>query len=292
MDRRADILIIAALTTSSAFAGSETRTSAFEYDPATGRLTKEIIEPGDSNLCLVTAYSYDAYGNKASATTRNCNGSSSEAVAPTGAALFPSRTSTNTFDSQGRFAISSSNPLGHTETRVFEPLFGAVTSLTGPNQLTTKWTYDGFGRRTSELRADHTGTGWSYNPCGVCPPGGKYSITVTATGSAPATTYYDILNRVFRTETAGFDGTLVRKDTQYDGFGRVAQVSLPYFDVAAPVWTVYAYDILGRVISQTDPNGGVTQKSYNGLTTTVTNALNQTETRVSNSQGQLVQVTR
>src|SRR6266446_184526 len=74
-------------------AGTQTRISAFEYDPATGLLTKEIIEPrrivgSDPDaanapnyypFCLVTAYVYDngtlnGVGNITSATTRNCNG--------------------------------------------------------------------------------------------------------------------------------------------------------------------------------------------------------------------------
>src|SRR5262245_43830761 len=73
-----------------------TRRSAFEYDPTSGMLVREIIEPDDSNLCLVTTYTYDAFGNRDSATTRNCNnvssGGVSEALAPTGNAVFLSRT--------------------------------------------------------------------------------------------------------------------------------------------------------------------------------------------------------
>src|SRR6266566_6172101 len=85
------------LMTQVGLAATQTRTSAFEYDPASGLLSKEIIEPDDSNLCLVTTYLYDAYGNKTSATTRNCNHSSSEAAAPTGDAVFQTRTSTSAF---------------------------------------------------------------------------------------------------------------------------------------------------------------------------------------------------
>src|SRR5678815_1801923 len=78
-----------------------TRTSAFEYDPASGLLIREIIEPNDSALCLVTTYTYDAFGNKSGATTRNCNnitsGGVSEALAPTGDAVFASRSSSTTY---------------------------------------------------------------------------------------------------------------------------------------------------------------------------------------------------
>ena len=61
------------LTPSITQAASATRTSAFAYD-ASGLLIKEVIEPGNSDLCLVTEYTYDTYGNKTSASTRNCIG--------------------------------------------------------------------------------------------------------------------------------------------------------------------------------------------------------------------------
>ena len=135
-----------------ACAATLTRTSAFEYDTATGLLTKEIIEPDNSSLCLVTAYSYDAYGNKSGATTRNCNSSGSEAAAPSGDPVIASRTSNSTFAagtnssggawSAGRFATTGTNALSQSETREFNARFGTVAKLTGPNGLVTQWTYD------------------------------------------------------------------------------------------------------------------------------------------------------
>ena len=146
-----------------------TRASAFEYDAVSGLLTKEIIEPDDANLCLVTSYTYDSFGNKNSATTRNCNGSAganaptnTEAAAPTTAtqagtdAIIVARTSSTTYDSQGRFPVSSTNALSQTETKTFNANYGTVATLTGPNNLTTSWTYDSFGRPLTESRADGT----------------------------------------------------------------------------------------------------------------------------------------
>jgi RHS repeat-associated protein len=301
---------------------SLTRSSAFEYDPASGLLIREIIEPNDPDLCLVTTYAYDAYGNKTGATTRNCNGTASggvaEAAAPTGNAVFTSRTSTTTFAagtqttggglswSAGQFPTTSTNALGHQETKEFDPRFGTVTKLTGPNGLTTTWTYDGFGRKASETRSDGTTTTWTYTLCGTCPTYGQYFVTETSTGAPTKTVYLDSLNREIRSETQGFDGTLVRKDTEYDSLGRVARVSQPYKVGATPVWTTYQYDVLGRVIQTNEPatgGGSVrTVTTYNGLTTTVTvsnagtgsnmpEAVVQSRTTTKNSQGQVVQVT-
>jgi hypothetical protein len=47
---------------------SQTRSSGFEYDPNTGLLTKEIIEPDTAAIRLITDYTYDAFGNKTKVT--------------------------------------------------------------------------------------------------------------------------------------------------------------------------------------------------------------------------------
>ncbi len=80
-------------------------------------------------------------------------------------------------------------------------------SLTGPNGLPTTWTYDGFGRKASETRADSTQTTCAYDFCGTgCAPQAVYKVTETSTGSAPVTVYFDKLHREVRSETIGFDG--------------------------------------------------------------------------------------
>jgi hypothetical protein len=110
--------ILAAAAMGAAQAATIVRASAFEYDSASGLLTKEIIEPGSSTLCLVTVYSYDAWGHKKDATTRNCNGSvgsnpgiNSEAAAPIAGdpALFTTRSSSVAYSTDGRFPVTSTN---------------------------------------------------------------------------------------------------------------------------------------------------------------------------------------
>lgn len=268
-------------------AASQTRTTAYEYDASTGLLTKEIIEPDDSALCLVTAYVYgDGFGNRTSATTRNCDHALStiEAAPPTGSPVFTSRTSTTSYAANtvnlvaGQFPTSSTNALGHTETRVFDASSGAVTKLTGPNGLITQWTYDGFDRKVSEIRADGTTTTWTYTNCGTCPANGVYYVTETTTGAPTKNRYYDSLNREIQSEVDGFDGTTLLTDTQYNALGQVSKVSKPYKPTQTPAWTVYTtYDILGRVTRADEPTptggsgGGVrTATGYDWPTTTVT----------------------
>ena len=78
-----------------AFAGTGTRTSSFAYDPTSGLLTQEVVEPGTPSLRLETDYSYDAFGNKVSATVSGID--------------IVSRSSGSTYDSQGQFVSSNTN---------------------------------------------------------------------------------------------------------------------------------------------------------------------------------------
>ncbi|UWE14533.1 RHS repeat domain-containing protein [Herbaspirillum huttiense] len=277
-------------------AGTMTRTSSFEYDAATGLLTKEVIEPDNAQLRLETSYTYDAYGNKVSATTSS---------AASGAAAVAPRTSGTTYDANGQFPVTSTNALGQSESRTYDARFGKVTSLTGPNGLTTQWQYDSFGRKTREIRADGTQTKWEYLYCsGVnggttpCPSYGVYVVVTTPLASDGTTAngpwskvYFDSLDREIKSETVGFDGSsIVAKDTQYDSLGRVSRTSLPYYANQTQQWSTVTYDALSRVVLTTAPDGSQSQTTYNGLTITVTNALNQTQTKVKNSQGQVVKV--
>jgi len=306
-------------------ADSRTRTSRFEYD-AQGQLIREIIEPDDSALCLVTTYILDSHGNRTGATTRNCNGTNTsgviEAAAPTGDPVFAPRTSGATYAAgsdvngawiEGQFPTTITNALFQSETHTYDPRFGGVLTLTGPNSLQTIWRYDSFGRKASETRADSTVSNWFYERCadpalaGACPALGQYRLRVTTTGAPTTSTYYDSLNREIRTETQGFDGTLVFKDTRYDSAGRVAQVSRPYYQGATPAVTSFYYDILGRVKQVDEPtvdgNSASTTTDYNGLVTTVTasnagsatgmpGGVTQVKTTTKNSQGQVIKVIR
>ncbi len=254
-----------------------TRTSTFAYD-AKGRLASETIEPGRPGIWQTTAYGYDVYGNRT--TTR-----------VTGARIAP-RTTTVAYDANGLFPASTTNALGHKETYTWDRRFGAKTSLTGPNALTTRWQYDGFGRKTAEIRADGTRTNIIYS---MDIRGKTYYwklwTKTSTTGQKPSVTYYDTYGRKRLHQTRTFDGLAVYGYTAYDALGRVAFQTLPFTSWPNHKQTNYTYDALGRVLTTTNPNGDVSSVSYAGLTTMVTNALGQTKTTVKNAIGKVVSVT-
>ena len=64
---------------------TQTHTVSFTYYGAAdgsknGLLKTETVEPNNAQLCVVTTHSYDASGNKTSASTANCAGASGRAV--------------------------------------------------------------------------------------------------------------------------------------------------------------------------------------------------------------------
>ena len=283
-----------ATVTSSVNSGSwtQSRVSAFEYDPGTGLLKKEIVEPDQPQFRLDTAYAYDAFGNRSGVTV------SSPA---TGTAAIVTRTTTTGYDAKGQFPATVTNALGHTETKVIDPRFGAVTSLTGPNNLTTTWQYDGFGRKIRETRADGTYTVWTYAACdAACPSWGAYRIVTQAyaadsTQAAPASViYFDELNREVRTATQGLDSRWIYKDTVYDTRGNTDKVSRPYYVGDTVYWIDRSYDDLNRLVQVIEPDNLAKPAliaDYNGLTITRTNRKDQVTAETRDSQGQKVSVT-
>jgi RHS repeat-associated protein len=287
------VTAIALLLSSPSWASSSiTRTSSFAYGPTSGLLSQEVVEPDTPTLRLQTDYTYDAFGNKHSVTVSGAD--------------IATRASSSTYDARGQFASSNSNALGQSESLQYDARFGQPTSHTGPNGLTTTWSYDSFGRKIQEVRADGTQTKWTYQFCsGVnggtasCPAGASYLIQETpyaadgTTVNGPTTTvFFDALEREISRQTQGFDGSTVRATKTYDALGRVTQTSRPYFvNGGTPQYTIFTYDALARVVTETKPDGSVSQTAYHGLTVTETNALNQTRTVAKNSQGKVVSVT-
>jgi YD repeat-containing protein len=300
--------LLTASTNSTVNSISLTRSSSFAYDAATGLLTQEVVEPNFPTLKLTTIYTYDSFGNKKTATV-------------SGSGIVTRATTTN-YDVKGEFATSIVNALNQSESWAYHASFGAPTSHTGPNNLTTTWGYDSFGRKTLETRPDGNKTGVAYFYCaGVfggtssCPALGAYAVRVTPLASNGATqngpiswAYFDALSRVIAKDVQGFDGSWIRVATQYDSFGRVAQNSRPYFITGGtPRWTINQYDVLGRVIEMDLPGGTFHSGIYvgpkytygfNALTTTVSTLagtrmapIGETTTTVKNAQGLVASVT-
>jgi len=276
-----------------------TRTSSFAYDPYTGLLTQEVIEPNTPSMRLETDYTYDTFGNKTQVTVSGVD----IATRSTTASFAPSNGSAN-----GQFQTSTTNALNQTETWQYDLRFGKPTSHTGPNGLTTTWQYDTFGRKILEVRADGTQTQYTYHSCAnngcSFQPGSAYSVWTQPLSASGAPNgpweiiHYDMLDREiyhyvqsFQSSAGVDDRNWILVLTQYDALGRVSQKTRPYFwSSGTAEWTVYTYDALARVTTESLPDGHTITHAYHGLVTTDTNQNNQTRTVTKNSQGQVVKV--
>jgi len=273
---------------------SVTRTVGFDYD-AYGNLSRQTVEPDDATgqYKVVTDFGTDAYGSVLTRTlswTDPTLGAQSRIV------------ETNVYDSRSRFATSVTNAKSQTETRAYSDAYGSLTSLVGPNALTTTWQYDGWGGRIREDRADGTATTWAYRKCIDTCTGGAAAVTVTQNFSGtsqttvPSEAFSDVLGRSIRNRTWGFDGTAILTERVYDNSGRLYQTSRPRFAASTPVWSTRSYDAIGRATQEQTPSAtgsgtDTTLTAYNGLASTTTNALNQTRTQTRNGLGSLKSVT-
>lgn len=166
---------------------SNVRAASFLYN-AQGLLATEVVDPDGEghidNTYLRTDYTYDSFGNVITKTVKG------------GGLPTAGRAVTTQYDSKGRFPIWTDNALGHRETYSYNPWWGAPNSQTGPNGLTTSWTYDGFGRPTRETRPDTTVSETRRRWAGYAAPSGSVFLVETeSTGAPPALEFYDKYGR-------------------------------------------------------------------------------------------------
>ena len=99
----------------------------------------------------------------------------------------------------------------------------------------------------------------------TCPPGAVRAVRVRASGAAAMLRYLDRRGLELRVETEGFDGRAVYRDTRYDVLGRATSRSRPYFAGGTAQWTALSYDVAGRTIRETRPDGSRTEIAHDGL---------------------------
>lgn len=254
---------------------AQTRTSAFAYDTDSGLLLREESEP-NSPLSLVKVYEYDGFGNILRSTTSGPD--------------IATRSQSSQYGFRGRFMTQSTNALGHTTKVVHDQTLGLPATITDANGLVTSRTYDGFGRMTEEVRPDGSKTTMRYSLCkgAPCPAQAVHYLYTESSGRSPSVIYYDLLDRQVRSETVGFNDQPIFVDTVYNARGQAQKASDPYFSGATPQWSSYTYDLLGRTLTESRPNGALTRSEYKGFSVQTFNPLNQSNLRVVNSQGWLM----
>ncbi len=261
-----------------------TRVSAFRYDSVTGFRTEETIEPDRDELYWRKTYQFNRFGGIT-------NSSQTAGLVNTG---LPRELFTY-YESTGRFITNTVNARGHTEGATFDAGLGVKLTQTGPNGLTTRREYDGFGRAIAEHRADGTTSRSYYRRvlAGNGPASAVYFVESHPDGAGIQRTYFDLLGREVRRESEGFDGRWIVTDSVYNARGQKIRESRPYFLGDAPQWTQFNFDDAGRLTSMLEPGNRLHRTEYslaNGLPkVTSVNPLGQHNSRVTDVRGQLIQ---
>ena len=202
------------------------------------------------------------------------------------------RTVSKRYDPTGRFVISETNPVGHVFSSVYDPKTGNVLSTTDENNLTTTYSYDGFGNLLSVSYPGGTQLSERWNwYLQTDIPNAKYYRTVTGSGKSNALVYYDKLGReVCRVSKGSYT------DTRYNTLGQITKTSWPYnggkfIPDEEKIWNEYSYDLYGRILTEKSPYVNRSY-SYSAKSKTVKDELkNVTYTKSYDAAGRLVRAT-
>lgn len=198
-----------------------------------------------------------------------------------------------TYETKGRFQRFFTNTNGQTTEYTYHPLWGKVLTYKGIDQLTTSYTYDGFGRMTTAaIPQGYTvgaSCGWDVQNTRV------YFVLNTHPGKPDVKTWYDKLGREVQQQTEGFNGNLAIATTQYDGRGNVFKKTKPHFQngetILSSTYVHDAYNRLSNVITNTGAYAYDYAYSSGNLTTTFTNEAGQITTQTTDPTGKVISAT-
>ena len=130
---RAPLSVLLVLSLSPAHADQTVRRSSeFSYDPTTGLLTSERVDPGGPH-CVETLYQHDRYGNKTRVEVRSCGAAQN---------AFPTRVTLNRYDATPGFQA------------------GTVLTATRSGDASLSWS-DGADGSTADARTESRLVRWS-----------------------------------------------------------------------------------------------------------------------------------
>jgi RHS repeat-associated protein len=264
-----------------------TTVTEFGYN-SIGQQTSKTEFPNTAKS-VATTYGYNNKGNLTSTT-----------VTPSG---MTARTRTSTFDAKGRYSEFSENEMSHGSSATYDAKWGKPLTATGINGQTTTYTYDGFGRpATTIFPGPYILTQtyiWDQNSDyrSVWKSKDAYTLAVpdATQGKPDVTVWYDLLGRQVRTETEGFSGTIIQKQT-YDAKGNIKTSTQPHLFAETAIVTTNSYHTDYNWLTNVDKGTalGATNLTYaysSGTLTLTTSAPTGTTTETTDASGKVIQAT-
>ncbi|WP_231754897.1 RHS repeat domain-containing protein [Pseudarthrobacter sp. GA104] len=230
---------------------SQTRIMGYEIDGETGDYTAQVIEPANGDVAVWerTDYAYDSRGLLEAIKRTDLTGNTREE-------------SFRYDDSAKTFPTSFTNAVGQSELVQYDSTFGVVVSRQDANNLTSRWTYDGFGRPRHVSIPGRAGLSLSYSSNSS----GLMQLRATYAGGNDVFITLDGLGREVQRKYPGFDGKWVFEDRTYNtqlGFPEAR--TMPYREGQEPVTMRVEYDPLGRPVLFVAADGSQSHLSYAGL---------------------------
>ena len=240
------------------------------------------LPSGNENLTTTAEFDYDVFGNVIKKTITTPVEAGVENIKITDYIYNPDATH------RGRFLTTEKVNAGSVgdamvTTYEYSASTGLLKSKTDINGLVTSYGYDAFGKNNLTTMPDGTSVatliGWS-NASEDAPESALYYIAKVR--FVPNWTmvwdkeivFFDKLQRTLRSVSWNLSSKAVYSDKEYDEFGRVSQVSEPYFKNSEPsLFTTYQYDRAGRNYSITTPTGAKILTETKGRVTKVTNMI-------------------
>ncbi|WP_318309271.1 FG-GAP-like repeat-containing protein [Flagellimonas crocea] len=218
----------------------------------TGYLLTTLKKKGNGTQFDTEVYTYDAFGNITKKVTTPYN---------TGA-----RQVDFTFDSSGRYLLTSKDVESLITTFEYNTATGTLKKETNPHGLITQYFYDGWNRLTKVTDYLGKNANTTYVESLY-----SYTVTVSADDGSSTITVYDPLKRTTKTSKKDVLGQLISQSFQYDKFDRLWKKSEPFIGSSASQWNTIDYDLYGRVKTITEYTGRVSNYTYSNLSVTVNN---------------------
>ncbi|WP_406177937.1 ricin-type beta-trefoil lectin domain protein [Streptomyces sp. NBC_00996] len=230
-------------------------------DAPTGGLatTTWDVSGGGGSWTQSAALTYDAYGRSKTTTDAAGNKDTTDYDPPTGQT----------------YTITSTNALGHETVSTIEPGRGTTLTEKDANGHTTTYAYDALGRTVAGWKPSQSTSGnpsvkFTYNTT----PDEPVSVVTSALNDRgtyeDSVVFYDGLGRERQTQESAVGKGRLITDVHYSANGTIERTDNAYyapgdpqtvmFEVASdfqiPNATMYAYDGLGREVSETPYEAG------------------------------------